>query len=251
MADSISDNAFDEIDDAAAMARSIDRIRREIAAAQARGAHAADRVRLLAVSKTVEAARVAACWRAGRPDGLAENKVQELLAKQEALPEDVPWHFIGHLQTNKVKNLIGRISLLHSLDSRRLAREIEKRSAAAGLVTDCLIEVNVGAEESKFGVAPAELWDFVCEAARFEHLRLRGLMTVAPMVERPEEARPCFARLRELRDEVRLRGEAAGLPVAGLQELSMGMSDDYVIAVEEGATMVRVGSRVFGARVYR
>lgn len=246
MADNISDNVLDEI-----MAQSIADVRREIAGARERGAHAASRVQLLAVSKTVEAAKAAACWQAGQPDGLAENKVQELLLKQELLPENVPWHFIGHLQTNKVKNLIGRISLLHSLDSWRLAQEIEKRSAAAGLVTDCLIEVNVGAEESKFGVAPAELWDFVCEAAELRHLRLRGLMTVAPMVERPEEARPYFARLRELRDEVRLRGEKAGLQVAGLQELSMGMSDDYVIAVEEGATMVRVGSRIFGARVYR
>lgn len=241
----------DKLADAAEMAESVAAIRQEILEAQARGAHAASRVRLLAVSKTVEAERAAACWRQGKPDGLAENKVQELLAKAEALPAEVPWHFIGHLQTNKVKSLIGRVCLLHSLDSWRLAQEVEKRSAAAGCVTCCLAEVNIGAEESKFGLAPAELWDFAAACAELPHLRLQGLMTVAPAVEEPEEARPYFAALRELRDKTRLRAEKTGLPGLGLQELSMGMSNDYRIAVEEGATMVRVGSRIFGARVYR
>lgn len=236
--------------DRAEIARNLAEVRREIAQARATAAHSSGRVQLLAVSKTVEAERVRACWEAG-PDGLAENKVQELLAKQEALPRSVAWHFIGHLQTNKVKSLVGRIALLHSLDSWHLAAEIEKRSEAADCLMEALVEINIGAEESKFGLSPEELWDFICACEDLPHLRIKGLMTVAPAVADPEEARPYFARLRQLLADMRRRAEKLGLRRACLQELSMGMSNDYRVAVEEGATMVRVGSRIFGARVYR
>ena len=215
--------------DRAEIARNLAEVRREIAQARAVAAHSAGRVQLLAVSKTVEAERVHACWEAG-PDGLAENKVQELLAKQAALPRSVAWHF---------------------MDSWHLAAEIEKRSEAADCLMEALVEINIGAEESKFGLSPEELWDFICACEDLPHLRIKGLMTVAPAVADPEEARPYFARLRQLLADMRRRAEKLGLRRACLQELSMGMSNDYRVAVEEGATMVRVGSRIFGARVYR
>lgn len=241
---------------AADYAEVIHNIQTEIAAARARSSHAAPAVRLLAVSKTVDAGRAAACWQAGAPlglAGLAENKVQELLEKSVKLPPATPWHFIGHLQTNKVKQLLGvdGLALIHSLDSLRLAEEIERRAAARLMTARCLLEVNVAAEDSKFGLAPAELWDFMQAVSGFKHLRICGLMTVAPAVEEPEAARPVFAELRRLRDSLRQRAEKVAYSNLDLQELSMGMSNDYKVAVEEGATMVRLGSVIFGDRIYR
>lgn len=227
----------------------IARVRAEIERARLRGRHAAPSVRLLAVSKTVEAPRVAAAWQCG-VDALAENKVQELLEKQGQLPDEARWHLIGHLQTNKVRQIIDKVELIHSLDSLRLAAEIEKRAAAAGRVVHCLIEVNVAAEESKFGLAPADVWDMLTQVAEMPHIVIDGLMTVAPDAP-AEEVRPVFAALRELRDELRAKAEKNSFSNISMQELSMGMSNDYRIAVEEGATMVRVGSSIFGGRVYR
>lgn len=229
---------------------------REIAELREASPHAASQVKLLAVSKTVEAWRAAACWQAGQPlglAGLAENKVQELRQKSEFLPQTTPWHFIGHLQTNKVKQLLAtpRLRLLHSLDSWHLAVELEKQAEARGLPLDCLVEVNVAAEGSKFGLAPTELWDFLQSCAALSHVNIRGLMTVAPAVEQPEQARPVFAEMRSLRDKMQQRAEKVAYSNLSLQELSMGMSNDYRVAVEEGATMVRIGSRIFGARIYR
>jgi hypothetical protein len=157
---------------------------------------------------------------------------------------------IGHLQTNKVKYIIDKVEMIHSLESWRLALEIEKRAASCGRIIPCLLEVNVAAEDSKFGLAPAELWDFVQEAAQLEHLQIAGLMTVAPNAP-AEEVRPVFAELRRLRDELHEKSEKFAFKSVTMQELSMGMSNDYRIAVEEGATMVRVGSRIFGQRIYR
>ncbi len=224
-------------------------VKADIAAALESGAHAAQGVRLLAVSKTVEAPKVAACWQLG-VDGLAENRVQELLEKQPELPNDARWHMIGHLQTNKVKYIIDKVEMIHSLESWRLALEIEKRAASCGRVMPCLLEVNVAAEDSKFGLSPAELWDFVQEASALEHVRIDGLMTVAPNAP-AEEVRPVFAELRRLRDELHEKSQKFAFKNVPMQELSMGMSNDYRIAVEEGATMVRVGSRIFGQRIYR
>lgn len=238
-----------ELTEFAYLAENLAEVRAEIAHAKAVGAHAADNVKLLAVSKTVPADVVAACWRLG-VDGLAENRVQELLTKQEELPADAKWHMIGHLQTNKVRQIIGRVQMIHSLESWRLAEEIEKRAAAQNIIVPCLLEVNVAAEDSKFGLAPAEVWDFVQAAAGLPHIKLAGLMTVAPNAP-AEEVRPVFAELRELRAEINRRAEKIADLAVNLQELSMGMSNDYKIAVEEGATMVRVGSRIFGGRVYR
>ncbi|MBQ3180674.1 MAG: YggS family pyridoxal phosphate-dependent enzyme [Firmicutes bacterium] len=224
-------------------------VRAEIELARLRGAHSAAAVRLLAVSKTVEAPRVACAWGCG-VDALAENKVQELLDKQGQLPPEARWHFIGHLQTNKVRQVFDKVELIHSLDSLRLAAEIEKRAAAAERVVHCLIEVNVAAEESKFGLSPAEVWDMLVELAGMPHIAVDGLMTVAPDAP-AEEVRPVFAELRKLRNEMRARAEKNSFSNISMQELSMGMSNDYRIAVEEGATMVRVGSSIFGGRIYR
>ena len=224
-------------------------IKQQIEQARINGAHSAAAVRLLAVSKTVEAPRVAYAWGCG-VDALAENKVQELLDKQGQLPPEARWHFIGHLQTNKVRQVFDKVELIHSLDSLRLAAEIEKRAAAAERVVHCLIEVNVAAEESKFGLSPAEVWDMLVELAGMPHIAVDGLMTVAPDAP-AEEVRPVFAALRGLRDEMRTRAEKNSFSNIFMQELSMGMSNDYRIAVEEGATMVRVGSSIFGGRIYR
>ena len=146
---------------------------------------------------------------------------------------------------------VPRLVLLHSLDSWRLAVELEKQAEARGFLVECLVEVNVAAEGSKFGLAPAELWDFLQSCAALSHVNIRGLMTVAPAVEQPEQARPVFAELRNLRDKMRQRAEKVAYSILYLQELSMGMSNDYRVAVEEGATLLRVGSRIFGARIYR
>lgn len=234
------------------MAQNLAEIRAEIARAK-EAPHAATEVRLLAVSKHNPAEAAAACWRQGVA-ALAENRVQEMLEKQDAMPEDiraaVKWHLIGHLQTNKVRQVIGRVEMIHSLESCRLADEIEKRAAAAGVIMPCLIEVNMGGEESKFGLEPGAVADFVDYLAGCEHIAACGLMTVAP--DAPEDVvRPVFADMRELRDNLRKKYEKFANPRLNLQELSMGMSNDYRIAVEEGATMVRVGTKIFGQRIYR
>ncbi len=233
----------------AAIAENLAVVKTEIERARAASLHAAEKVRLLAVSKTVAAPKVAFAWSCG-VYGLAENKVQELLEKREQLPEDAKWHLIGHLQTNKMRQIFDKVEMIHSLDSLRLAAEIEKRAAAADRKVSCLVEVNVAAEESKFGVAPAELWDMLVELSLMPHISVDGLMTVAPDAT-AEEVRPVFAEMRRLRDEMRIRAEKNSFFNITMQELSMGMSNDYRIAVEEGATMVRVGSRIFGGRIYR
>lgn len=241
----------------AAIAENLAEVKAEIERARETGSYAAKQVRLLAVSKTVAAPKVAYAWKCG-VYGLAENKVQELLEKREQLPPEAKWHLIGHLQTNKVRQIWDKVEMIHSLDSLKLAAEIEKRAAAADRDTDrdrdkkvsCLVEVNVAAEESKFGVAPAELWDMLVELAGMPHISVDGLMTVAPDAP-AEEVRPVFAEMRRLRDEMRARAEKNSFFNIPMQELSMGMSNDYRIAVEEGATMVRVGSRIFGGRIYR
>lgn len=234
------------------MEQNLAEVRAQIAAAKA-APHAARSVKLLAVSKHNPAEAAVACWGYG-VDALAENRVQEMLEKQDAMPEsirdEVKWHLIGHLQTNKVRQIIGRVQMIHSLESERLAAEIEKRAAAAGVIMPCLIEVNMGGEESKFGLAPDEVADFVDYLAGLQHIAVRGLMTVAP--DAPEAVvRPVFADMRRLRDDLRRKYEKFADERLDLQELSMGMSNDYRIAVEEGATMVRVGTRIFGARIYR
>lgn len=201
-------------------------------------------VRLVVVTKDVSADRVREAVAAGATD-LGENRAQELERKMDELAgiEPAPrWHFIGTLQRNKVRQVAGRVAMIHSIDSAELGRAVAERAAAAGETQDALLEVNVSGEVSKHGLAPAETWSVVASLAGVPGIRLRGLMTIAPAGV-PSEARAAFRGLRELQD--RLRSELGG---GGLGELSMGMTGDFEAAVEEGATIVRIGTAVFGPR---
>lgn len=226
------------------IADNISSILRNIEEARSRSPRAASEVHLLAVSKTKPIESVMEAWEAGQK-WFGENRVQELVPKHEALPQ-AQWHLIGHLQTNKVKYIIGKTALIHSLDNFGLADEIEKRSAAAGVVTDCLVQVNIAEEEQKSGLYVPELADFIDAMADRPHIKIKGLMTIGPIVEDPEDIRPVFAELRRLYD----REKSRALPFVDFKWLSMGMSHDYQVAVEEGANIVRVGSSIFGARQY-
>lgn len=202
-------------------------------------------VTLIAVSKTKPLPMLEEIYGLGIRQ-FGENKVQELTDKYEKLPKDIAWHMIGHLQRNKVKYLIGKTALIHSVDSLRLAEEIEKEAAKQNCSVDILIEVNMAAEESKFGVSPEEVLPLVEQIADFRHINIKGLMTIAPFVENPEENRIHFANLRKLSVDI----AAKNIDNVSMRILSMGMTNDYEVAIEEGATIVRVGTGIFGERNY-
>jgi pyridoxal phosphate enzyme (YggS family) len=212
-----------------------------IAAACARSDRSPSRVRLVAITKTFSVATIRQLLACGH-DLLGENRVQEVLPKMDQLAGEAVWHFVGHLQRNKVKQITGRFELIHSVDSERLAREIDRRAGEQGIRQAILLEVNVAGEESKFGLASDRVPEVVRAVRGLSHLRLRGLMAVPPPVERPEDNRRWFVMLRELRDRA---AESAGVE---LPDLSMGMTDDFEVAIEEGATLVRVGRAIFGER---
>jgi pyridoxal phosphate enzyme (YggS family) len=214
------------------------RVRERIAAAAERAGRRADDVLLVAVSKTVEAERVKLAIDAGVA-ALGENRVQEAKAKVAALGRPVPWHLIGHLQTNKVKDALATFDVIQSIDSLDVARECERRAAGAGRPVDVFLEVNVANEPSKGGFAPDALSAALDAVAGLAHLKVRGLMAIPPIVERAEDSRPAFRALRTLAER------------HGLGELSMGMSGDFEVAIEEGATVVRVGTAIFGPRPAR
>ena len=202
-------------------------------------------VTLIAVSKTKPVSMLREAYDLGiRTFG--ENKVQELTDKYEVLPHDIEWHLIGHLQRNKVKYIIDKTALIHSVDSLRLAETIEKEAAKHQMTADILIEVNVAREESKFGIFPEDLENLVDEIAKLPHIQVDGLMTIAPFVPDPEENRPVFRELRKLSVDI----GAKKVDNVNMSVLSMGMTNDYQVAIEEGATMVRVGTGIFGARNY-
>ena len=202
------------------------------------------RVRLVAATKTVSVERI----REGIDAGLlllGENRVQEALPKIEALSHaHARWHFIGHLQRRKVRSIIGLFDLIHSVDSLELAHEIDRRAGEAGLVQEILLEVNVGGESTKAGFCPDDVVQLVATMAPLSHLRIKGLMAIPPPTEEAESARPYFIQIRELAKAI----ASKNIPGVMMEELSMGMSNDYTVAVEEGATLVRVGSAIFGAR---
>ena len=199
-------------------------------------------VRLVAVSKTKGEGEILEAYAAGQRD-FGENKVQELTAKYEALPRDIRWHMIGHLQRNKVKYLIDFVSLIHGVDSLRLLREIDKRAAGAGRVVDCLLQVHIAEESTKFGFDKDELRELFegGELDQLEHIRIRGLMGMATFTEDQRQVRREFRSLKALFD-------AFCGALADADTLSMGMSGDYEIALEEGSNMVRIGSSIFGSR---
>ena len=214
-----------------------------IAAAAQRAGRDPEEIKLIAVTKTVDVDRIREALNAGAKH-LGENRVQEALPKISSIGSGPLWHFIGRLQSNKAKDVLGRFDLIHSLDRESLAYELDRRAAHQDLIVDCLLEVNVASESTKAGLAPHELAEFCLNLRRYPRIRVQGLMTVAPLVHDPNEVRPIFQRLRSLAEQLR----AKGWEHAPVSYLSMGMSNDYQVAIEEGAHFVRVGSAIFGHR---
>lgn len=202
-------------------------------------------VKLIAVSKTKPAEDIEEIYSLGQRD-FGENKVQELSQKIEILPDDIKWHLIGHLQHNKVKYIIGKTELIHSVDSERLALTISKEAVKHNVTADVLIEVNVAGEESKFGVTTDETMELIEKISILPGIHICGLMTIAPFVADPEENRPVFRKLRELSVDIADKK----IDNVSMSVLSMGMTNDYMVAIEEGATFVRVGTAIFGERQY-
>lgn len=202
-----------------------------------------EEVTLIAVSKTKPIEDLWEAYNDGVRD-FGENKVQELVDKYEIMPKDVRFHMIGHLQKNKVKYLINRAFLIHGVDSLELARVIQKESQKADVITNILIEVNVAREETKFGIAPEEALSLVKEISLLPNVRIKGLMTIAPYVEDAEENRQHFVALHKLGIDI----ASQNIDNVSMDIYSMGMTGDYQVAIEEGATMVRVGTGIFGAR---
>ena len=223
------------------IASKLDTVRGEIASAARRAGRDPSAIRLVAVSKTHPADAVVQAAAAGQTI-FGESRVQEARDKIPACPSGLDWHFIGHLQKNKVRQALPLFSFFHSIDSTALAQAIDRIAGENGKPAEGLLEVNVSGEETKHGFTPDELRKGFSALGKLPHLRIRGLMTMAPYSENPEDARPVFRALRELRDELQ---SSHGHP---LPELSMGMSGDFVPAIEEGATLVRVGSSIFGTR---
>ena len=237
------------IDERATVER-LEAVRERIAQACQRAGRSSDEVTLVGVSKTHPVEAIAAARAAGLRD-FGENRVQELIEKAEVIHGayqggDIRWHMIGHLQRNKAKDVIACADLFHALDSPRLARELDKRAAAEGRVLPCLVQVNVSGEDSKFGLDPDRTRDMLRRLAEHEHLRIQGLMTLAEPTDDPEDVRPQFRLLRELFDTC----DTATYPHLDMQMLSMGMSGDFEVAIEEGATHVRIGTAIFGSRGY-
>ncbi len=203
------------------------------------------KVTLIAVSKTKPSEMIREAYDEGQRD-FGENRVQEIVEKYPDLPKDIRWHLIGHLQTNKVKYIVDKVAMIHSVDSLKLATEISRQAVKAGKSVDILIEVNVAQEESKFGVLVKDAPDLVKEISTLPGIRIRGLMTVAPFVSDAEENRAVFSTLRQLSVDI----DSKNIDNVDMDCLSMGMSGDYKVAIEEGATFVRVGTSIFGDRQY-
>lgn len=219
------------------VAANVARVRERIAAAARRGGRRPEDVTLVAVTKGVDAPQILEAVAAGVQD-LGENRVQEAASKAAAVSAGARWHLVGHLQRNKVRQAVALFTVIHSLDGARLAADVSRRAAAP---VDVLLQVNVAGEAQKFGVPPEEAPTVLRAIAGLPALHVVGLMTIAPLSGDPEETRPVFGRLRGLRDDL----EALGIAGVTLPHLSMGMSGDFEIAVEEGATMVRIGRAIF------
>ena len=198
-------------------------------------------VRLVAVSKTYPPAVIQEAWNAGQ-HVFGENRVQDALPKIAELPAEAEWHFIGHLQSNKIRKALPAFTLIHGVDNLELAQQINRIAGEMGLTANILLEINVSGEASKFGVSPTDLRQNLEGLLCLPNIRINGLMTMAPYSEDPETARPVFSKLRILRDELAAKTGQA------LRELSMGMSGDFEVGIEEGATIVRIGSSIFGHR---
>ncbi len=222
----------------------IESVEERISAACARAGRDRSEVSLICVTKTKPKEMLQEAYEAGQRD-FGENKVQEICRKKPDLPSDIRWHMIGHLQRNKVRQLIGQTVMIHSVDSLRLAETISAEAQRAGIRIPVLIEVNMAGEESKFGVAREDAEELIRAAAPLEGIEISGLMTIAPYTEDPESNRPYFAGLRELAVDI---GQKC-IDNVSMSVLSMGMTGDFEVAIEEGATHIRVGTGIFGERI--
>ena len=200
-------------------------------------------ITLVAVSKTKPVSMLSEIYECGVRD-FGENKVQEICEKRDLLPSDIRWHMIGHLQRNKVKYIVNDTTLIHSVDSYRLAEEINVQAKKINRIIPILIEINIADESSKFGIAKEEALQLAEEISHLDGIQIRGLMTIAPYVENPEENRPYFKKIRELAVDI----AKENIDNVSMDILSMGMTGDYAVAIEEGATIVRVGTGIFGSR---
>lgn len=223
----------------------LERVHQAIDAACKRVSRDSSEVTLVAVSKTKPLSDLEAVLDLGESE-FGENKVQELVDKYEHIKSPVHWHMIGHLQTNKVKYIVDKVTLIHSVDSYKLAAQISKEALKKQVDVDILIEVNVAGEESKFGLKTEETLDLVREIAKLPNIHIKGLMTIAPFVDDPEDNRMVFRSLKQLSVHI----DSCRIDNVSMDVLSMGMTGDYTVAIEEGATMVRVGTGIFGARNY-
>ena len=221
----------------------LNEVRENIQKACEKAGRSPQEVTLIAVSKTKPLFMLEEAYEAGARD-FGENKVQEILEKHPKMPEDARFHMIGHLQRNKVKQVLPHAVLIHSVDSYRLAEQISQEAGKLGITAKILLEVNVAKEESKFGMMPEEVPEMVEQIAAFSHLRIKGLMTIAPFVDDPEKNRPVFQKLYQLSVDIKKKN----IDNVSMSVLSMGMTGDYQVAVEEGSTMIRVGTGIFGAR---
>lgn len=228
------------------VSRNLSCIREEMERACADAGRCVDDVTLLAVTKTVDAERINAAIHLGVRH-IGENRVQEFLGKRDDLHlSEVETHLIGHLQTNKVKQIVGKVQMIQSVDSLRVVQSIHRHSQELGIVTPILVEVNIGGEDAKSGVSPLELEKLLCEISPLEGVSVRGLMTVPPILQKEREKREIFSKMYQLFVDI----SAKNIDNIYMQELSMGMSGDYREAILEGSTMVRIGSALFGERNY-
>ena len=224
----------------------LDNVLKNIADSEERSGRKKGDVTLIAVSKTKPVEMIKEVYDLGVRD-FGENRVQELTEKYDKLPSDIRWHLIGHLQTNKVKYIIDKAYMIHSVDSLKLANEISREAVKHSVTANILIEVNVSGEESKFGVSPEDLEDLIRKISVLPAIRIRGLMTVAPYVVDSEENRQIFIKMKQFAVDITQKN----IDNVNMDCLSMGMSGDYTVAVEEGATFVRVGTSIFGERNYK
>ena len=221
----------------------LNEVRENIQKACEKAGRSPQEVTLIAVSKTKPLFMLEEAYEAGARD-FGENKVQEILEKHPKMPEDARFHMIGHLQRNKVKQVLPHAVLIHSVDSYRLAEQISQEAGKLGITAKILLEVNVAKEESKFGMMPEDVEEMAGQIAALPHLQIEGLMTIAPFVDDPEKNRPVFQKLYQLSVDIKKKN----IDNVNMGVLSMGMTGDYQVAVEEGSTMIRVGTGIFGAR---
>lgn len=220
-------------------------VQKNIKTACERSGRTPDEITLIAVSKTKPIEMLEEIYNEGVID-FGENKVQELTDKYENMDQGIRWHMIGHLQRNKVKYIVGKTYLIHSVDSLKLAEEINKQAEKKNVTADILIEVNIAGEDSKFGIKSKDTYDLLMEVSKLPNIRTKGLMTIAPFVSDPEENRRYFRQIKELSVDMATKN----IDNVSMDILSMGMTGDYMVAIEEGATMVRVGTGIFGERNY-